>query len=382
MLRLAKFAFVLACAIGTSCPSSSDAGVIPWAYDAVFGPVGSMQRSYYTPYYAGYSGYTGASYQPAAYSTGYATNGCSSCQQSSYYASAYDSCGCSPCGSNCSSGGCASGNCASGNCTANSVPTDGLSPVADPNNHSRGTNSSGIEGRLEVIEKQLNILPPRDRTRTYDGDGFTRTPTRANDGLGSGSSVPARRRPAAGTGIDEEGYSTPSVRGSGAGAGAGAATTRDGADDLYPANSHPANPPARTGTDGAAAGARESFKVNTEKADVEKANAGKSEADKKDTSATDSTNAADPDLVIPTKKPAATGTAIEGSNRPLTLDSRITSRAVSPRERQVIAVGFQKSVVASTKSVAPAKAPTLSKTAAPAKNWAGNTKSTDLAQHR
>ena len=383
MLRLAKFAFVLASVLGSSCPSASEAGVIPWAYDAIFGPVGSLRGSNYTPYYAGYSGYTGASYQPAAYSYGYATNGCSSCQQSSYYASTYNGCGCSPCGSACSSGGCASGNCASGNCTANSIPTDGLTPVADPNNYGRGTSSNGIESRLEAIEKQLNIVPPRERTRTYDGDGFTRTPTRANDGLGSGSSVPARRRPAAGTGIDEEGYSTPSVRGS----GAGAATTRDGADDLYPANSHPANPPARTGTDGAAAGARESFKVNTEKADVEKANAGKSEADKneadkKDTSATDSTNAADPDLVIPAKKPAATGTAIEGSNRPLTLDSRITSRAVSPRERQVIAVGFQKSVIASTKPVAPAKAPALSKTAARAKNWAGNTKSTDLAQHR
>ena len=89
MLRLAKFAAVLACVLGASCPSSSEAGVIPWAYDAVFGPVGSLHRSYYQPYYAGYSGYTGASYLPASYTTGYATNGCSSCQQSSYYASTY-----------------------------------------------------------------------------------------------------------------------------------------------------------------------------------------------------------------------------------------------------------------------------------------------------
>ena len=378
MLRLAKFAFVLASVLGASCPSASEAGVIPWAYDAVFGPVGSLRGSNYTPYYAGYSGYTGASYQPAAYSTGYATNGCSSCQQSSYYASAYDSCGCSPCGSNCSSGGCASGNCASGNCTTNSVPTDGLSPVADPNNHSRGTNSSGIESRLEAIEKQLNILPPRDRTRTYDPeDKFTpRTRTQPNDGLGSGNSVPARRRPAGGTVVDDENFTTPNVRNPAHG------TTRDPADDLYPAN-----PPARTGTDGAASGARETFKPNTEKLNPVKPNtdqpaSDQGEAGKSDSTSNDTINAPDPDLVIPARKPATTGTAIEGSNRPLTLDSRITSRAVSPRERQVIAVGFQKSVVASTKPVAPAKAPALSKTAAPAKNWAGNTKSTDLAQHR
>ena len=365
MLRLAKCAFVLACAIGTSCPSSSEAGVIPWAYDAVFGPVGSLRGSNYTPYYAGYSGYTGASYLPAAYSYGYATNGCSSCQQSSYYASAYGSCGCSPCGSNCSSGGCASGNCASGNCTANSVPTDGLSPVADPNNHSRGTNSSGIESRLEAIEKHLNILPPRDRTRTYDPDDkFTpRTRTQPNDGLGSGNSIPAREghgagvRRAPGTVVDDEGYSRPSVRNPARG------TIGESAGDGV----FEANPPARSGTDGASSGAFESRKVNTEQPDT----------DKKD--------AADADLVIPAKKPAATGAAIEGTNRPQTLplDSRITSRAVSPRERQVIAVGFQKSVVASTKPVVPVKAPVLSKTPAPAKNWAGNTKkSTDLAQHR
>lgn len=369
MLRLAKFAFVLASVLGSSCPSASEAGVIPWAYDAIFGPVGSLRGSNYTPYYAGYSGYTGASYQPAAYSYGYATNGCSSCQQSSYYASTYNGCGCSPCGSACSSGGCASGNCASGNCTANSIPTDGLTPVADPNNYGRGTSSNGIESRLEAIEKQLNIVPPRERTRTYDPDDkFTpRTRTRTNEDTGSGSSIPAREghgtgvRRTPGTVVDDEGYSRPSVRNPARG------TASESADD----GPFEVNPPARSGADGASSGAFESRKVNTEKTDTEK-----SEADKKD--------AADADLVIPAKRPAATGSAIEGTNRPQTLplDSRVTSRAVSPRERQVIAVGFQKSVVASTKPVAPAKAPALSKTAAPAKNWAGNTKSTDLAQHR
>ena len=363
MLRLAKFVAVLACIVGTNCPSVSEAGVIPWAYDAVFGPVGSIQRSsYYTPYYAGYSGYTGASYLPASYSNGYASNGCSSCQQSSYYASTYGSCGCSPCGSACSSG-CASGNCASGNCTANSIPTDGLRPVADPNNNSRGTESRGVESRLEAIERHLNIVPPRDhtgtRSRTYD-DEFNATPrprTRT-DGLGSGNSIPARenfgtgtRRPA-GSGTDAEGYSTPSVRTPAHG------TNTDSVDD----GAFRANPPARTAPDGASSGTRDTFKVNTEKSGSEKS----------DSAASDSSNAADADLVIPAKKPAATGTAIEGTNRPQTLplDSRVTSKAVSPRERQAIAVGFQKPVIA------------RAKTPAPAKNWTGNTKSTDLAQHR
>jgi len=353
MSRLTRIAMLLACAVGIGFPASSDAGVIPWAYDASFGPVGSMRRPYYSPYYTGNVGSVGANYLPAAYSYGYATNGCSSCQQSSYYTQAQSGCGCSPCGSSCGYG-CSSGGCASGNCTVNSAPAGSLSPIADPSNY-----SSGIESRLEAIEKHLKIVPPREHTgtrpRTYDEDRFgpSKTRTRANDGLDDGSAVPARegvgtgtRRSGTGNVIEDESFSRPSIRNPARG------TTTDPDNEPFPANSAP-----RSNTDGTSTGPRETFKVNTEKAHAE---------------ATDGPKSTDADLVIPEKKPAPTGAAVEETNGPQTLrlDSRITSKAVSPRERQAIAVGFQKPVVARTK------------TPARASNWAGNSRATDLAQHR
>ncbi len=363
MSRLARFALLLACVVGTGFPSTSDAGVIPWAYDALFGPVGSLRRSYSTPYYTGYSGYSGYSgyvgtnYQPAAYSYGYSTNGCSSCQQSSYYSQAQSGCGCSPCGSvygsSCGSG-CSGGGCASGNCTVNSAPAGSLSPIADPSNSSRG-----IETRLEAIERQLNIVPPREhagpRPRTYDDDRFapSKGRTRTNDTFDDGSAVPARggvgaggRRSGAGNVLDDTDFSKPAVRHPAHG------TSTDPENDPFDKNSAP-----RSKTDGTSTGPRETFKANTEKINSE---------------GTDGPKPADPDLEIPPKKPAPTGAAVEESNGPQTLrlDSRITSKAVSPRERQTIATGFQKPVIARTK------------TKSSPSNWAGNPRATDLAQHR
>ena len=359
MSRLARIAMLMACGVGVSAPTLSHAGVIPWAYNSIFGPVGSMQQSGYAPYYSGYTPYysgnvgaSGANYLPAAYSYGYATNGCSSCQQSSYHAQGQDGCGCSPCGSSCGSG-CSGGNCASGNCTTNSAPAGGLSPIADPSNSSRG-----IESRLEAIEKQLNIVPPREHTgprpRTYGDDQFgpSRPQPRVNEGLDDGSAVPARggvgtgtRRSGTGHVIEEEDFSRPNVRTPARG------TNMDN-NEPFPANSAP-----RGKTDGTSLGPRDTYKANTEKANTE---------------ATDAPKPADADLVIPEKRPAPTGAAVEETNGPQTLrlDSRITSKAVSPRERQTIVVGFQKPVVARTKSPAPTS------------NWAGNPRATDLAQHR
>ena len=376
MSRLARFALLLACTVGVGFPSSSEAAVIPWACYSTLGPVVSMQGSYYTPYYTGYrpyftgySGYVGANYQPAAYSYGYATNGCCSGQQSSYYSANQGGCGCSPCGSSCGYG-CSGGGCASGNCAVNSAPAGSLSPIADPSNSSRG-----IETRLEAIEKQLNIVPPRENTfpprehalpprentgtrpRTYEPDEFNATPprsrTRQNEGPGEGTPIPAREGSGTGTRrsgtenvIEGEGFTRPSIRNPARG------TTTDPDNEPFAPNSAP-----RSKTDGTSSGAFGTQKVNTEKANTEGTNA---------------PIPADPDLVIPEKKPAPTGAAVEETNGPQTLrlDSRITSKAVSPRERQTIVVGFQKPVVAQTKT--PARTP----------NWAGNPRATDLAQHR
>lgn len=145
---------------------------------------------------------------------------------------------------------------------------------------------------------------------------------------------------------DDGSFSRPNIKNPARG------TTTDPDNDPFPANSAP-----RGKTDGTSTGPRETFKANTEKAKTE---------------GTDAPKPADPDLVIPEKKPAPTGAAVEENNGPQTLrlDSRITSKAVTPRERQTIVVGFQKPVVARTKAPAPAS------------NWAGNPRATDLAQHR
>ncbi|MEK6259510.1 MAG: hypothetical protein AABP62_12910 [Planctomycetota bacterium] len=319
-----------------------------------------MQGSYYTPYYTGYrpyfmgySGYVGANYQPAAYSYGYATNGCCSGQQSSYYSQAQSGCGCSPCGSSCGYG-CSGGGCASGNCTVNSAPNGSLSPVADPSNY-----SSGIESRLEAIEKHLKIVPPREHTRTppstYDADRFgpSRGRTRGPDELDDATSIPPRsgtgtgiRRREPGSGPDDGTFSKPDVR------NPAQEKTNDPDDGFFRGN--PAPPSSK---DGASSGSFGTQKVNTEKANTEGANVPKP---------------GDADLVIPEKKPAPTGTAVEENKGPQTLrlDSRITSRAVSPRERQTIVVGFAKPVTA--RAMTPARDSI----------WAGNPRTADLAQHR
>lgn len=364
MPHLTRFALLLACALGMGSPSSSEAGVIPWTYNAIFGPPGSLHGTYYTPYYSGGYGYTGGGYLPASYSAGYGAGNCSSCQ-SSYYSASFGPCGCSPCGAvcsgNCSTGNCASGNCSSGNCTVNSAPNGSLTPTADPYNSSRS-----IESRLEAIEKQLNIVPPREpspRPSTYESDSFrSRTRPRANDlpadGLGEAAPIPARdtngtgtRRGTTGTVIEDEPFSTPDVRTPARG---GTSGTDDG---MFHRNAAP-----RGNTEGTSNESRETFKANTEKAN----------ADKSTTEGAGDLKSADPDLVIPEKKPVPTGSAVDDSNGPQTLrlDSRITTKAVSPRERQSISVDLPKPAVVRTKPIVPST------------HWAGNPRAIDLAQHR
>lgn len=237
----------------------------------------------YTPYYTGYSSYyTGYSSYYAPYASGYAPGiGCSSCNSCS-------SCGCAPCIGNCGVG-CASGNCASGNCgvgcTANSVPTGGLQPVADPAN---GTARS-IEKRLEVIERELRITPPRD-TKTYAPDNFgtanpNRNRERVRDDNNPNFEAPApgsRNRENEDNGMFQERSST-----------------------------------------------ERSFKPVTEKIAIPGGDLGA------------------PETVIQSKKPAP-GPSIDDEKKDQSLrllDTRVTSRAVAPRERRSSA-----SVVATAKT--------------------------------
>ena len=174
MTRVAKLVLVLlsALSVAIGAPAESQAGIIPWMYDAFFGPVGSLRAGgagY--PMTAGYAPYT-AGYAPyyTSYSTSYAPvtmaqygssgSGCSSCNQAVYYAPSMDS-GCSTCGSgNCASGNCSSGTCS--NCTVNSAPTTsgygstGVSgPVPDPNFSSKE--------EIRRLERKLEELDHREK---------------------------------------------------------------------------------------------------------------------------------------------------------------------------------------------------------------------------
>jgi hypothetical protein len=307
--QLVRFSLLVLGITGVGTSPTAEAGVIPWVYDSMFGPVGSIQaRSVsYTPYSAGYSGYYDYStYYGGPYAAGYVAGaGCSSCQPA---------CGCAPCYGGCASGNCATGNCASGNCasgncgtgncatTTNLAPGGTISPTPDPANSSRS-----VETRLEAIERELKINPPR--SRTYEPDRFNTVPSRGRE------TIP--NRPRGGT-TDE--FETPIPGGTGTGAGTG------GTDDGEMFRENP-----RRGS-----GSTESLRIPIPG----------------DT----------PETVIPSKAPAPASVDEKGSKvdepapRPedkttlLPLDTRVTSRAVSPRERQAITVGFAKPVVANRKA--------------------------------
>ena len=319
MSRLSCLGLLVACVAGVGSPAPTEAGVIPWLYDSVFGPVGSIQaRSGYAPYSAGYTPYS-VGYTP--YSVGYTPyyGGYSSY----YYGNSSSACGCSPCagacGTGCASGNCATGNCATGNCatgncstTANSAPNGTLAPVPDPANSAKS-----IENRLEVIERHLHIRPPattapRTGTPTYTDDVFKASPNRNGGTSGNGetdTTVPSRIR-RGGTGNENFDPPIPADEG----------RYRERGEE----NSDSAKKiqlPSELGPEGS---------------------------------------------VIPSKKPAAVTPVEEKGSQPddkgtkteekstqtLKLDGQVTSRAVSPRERLSIPVGFAKPVVAASKKPA------------------------------
>lgn len=95
---------------------TAKAGIIPWAYDSIFGY--GWGHGYGMPYgggyggwgYGGYGAYNSypVSYAPAPYTTNYAP----AYGYETYYGpSLADSCCCDPCSTGCSSGGCSTGGC-------------------------------------------------------------------------------------------------------------------------------------------------------------------------------------------------------------------------------------------------------------------------------
>lgn len=177
-----------------------------------------------------------------------------------------------------------------------------MQPVPDP----AGSTSGSIESRLKYIEEKLNITPPKNRTY----DGFDRT---------NETTVPIRRRNNTNNNNADE-FQAPTP-----------GRTREPDNEPFQEN-----PPSGSTS-------RDTFKANKD------GNLG----------APGPAPSPPEETAIPTKKPAQGGVDDnqkgEKKDQTLKLDTRVTSRAVSPRERQSISVGFAKSVVAKSKPVNVAK---------------------------
>lgn len=187
-----------AIALSLCLAPSTEAGLIPWTFDALFGPPGSIQQwwagypngnpymggyggGYGTMYGTGYRGWYGGGYGYAAPSYGYSN--CCSPVTANYYTSSYGDCGCNPCGGyGCS--GCASGNCASGDCGTGSNYSPEPTPDVVPRTFKKDddTNTSDDFRPLKPRESSDEILP-------NPGGGDFKTPRPAPGEPGSGDDI-------------------------------------------------------------------------------------------------------------------------------------------------------------------------------------------------
>lgn len=159
-------AIVAASMMGLSAPRPADAGVIPWAYNAIFGT--GYSPAYYHPTYTSYGGYGYRGY--STYRVAY-YRGCYKTYYPTYYAPSYcgTSCGCSVCSCNpcgCPRGGCAIGCC--GSCVS--------CPATDSSSEGQFNPTPSSPPRTYSEEPESGSILPR-------GDGGFQTPLR---GEGSG----------------------------------------------------------------------------------------------------------------------------------------------------------------------------------------------------
>ena len=213
-LRLATS--VLAIVATTGMSSTSDAGLIPWTYNAIFGPVGSTfgygaqrpvfgyQANYgyggyygygnsccgsggytagYTPYYAGYSSYSYPTCNNCC------TSGCNSCGSTcnscnyGYYNYGCNNC----CNNNCN--GCS--NCASGDCnTGLQAATGTTQPEADTNTAKPTTTFKSSEPTVNPKATETN--GNSNYNPTTNGSGFE-MPSREEEKKTDESSAPPFR---------------------------------------------------------------------------------------------------------------------------------------------------------------------------------------------
>lgn len=181
-LGLRRIASLSAFLVAMGVASASQAGVIPWVYDAIFGPVRYPAHGYgYSPYAVSYSRpvYVNSApmYAPSSYGC---SSGCSPCS-TSYYAPVSYGCGscgpvvaassCSPCGgtSYASAGGCLSG------CSPTAAPAPEKAPTTN--------------GKSAWKKPGEPTKDPAPTPRTFQDPDRGATPAGATstDGLGTGT---------------------------------------------------------------------------------------------------------------------------------------------------------------------------------------------------
>lgn len=193
-LGLRRIASLSAFLVAMSIASASQAGIIPWAYDVIFGPVRYPSYGYgYSPYAVSYSRpvYVNSApmYAPASY--GYSSAGCSSCSTSYYapvsYAQPSYGCAtvavapsCSPCGgaSYASTSGCLSG-CSSSPTPATAPATNGKSAWKKP------TDKDPAPTPRTFQDPDRGATPAGATSTDGLGTGTRSRGTRADEGVGN-----------------------------------------------------------------------------------------------------------------------------------------------------------------------------------------------------
>lgn len=189
-LGLRRIASLSAFLVAMGIASVSHAGIIPWAYDVVFGPVRYPAYGYgYSPYAVSYSRPVYVNSVPVSY--GY-SSGCSSCSTSYYapvsHAAPSYGCGCGPVVAAPSCGPCGGATYAatSGGCLSGCSPTAAPAPEKAP-----ATN--GTNGKSAWKKPADKDPAPAPRTFQDPDRGATPAGATSTDGLGTGTRSRGRR---------------------------------------------------------------------------------------------------------------------------------------------------------------------------------------------
>ena len=190
--RTWRFASLLAVALIVGTATASQAGVIPWAYDAIFGPVRYPVSGYGSPvytasyaptYYASRSGYAPVNY---GYVSSGRSSGCSSCSTSYYapvnYAPSY---GCGSCGPVAVAPSCGSCGVACGTPSSSCDSGCSVTPSNAKPTESNGT-TNGFRPRKEPEANRSN--PPKPQTETFvtpSNRSTTDVESPTNEGFGN-----------------------------------------------------------------------------------------------------------------------------------------------------------------------------------------------------